>query len=81
MFDLESEQDVAYKVIFVFNMDALQPVIKGLIVFIISNTIIIVLSVPLSFYRIVDYTLLGGTVLLIVGVMMLRVYFFAKRTK
>jgi hypothetical protein len=81
MFDLESEQNVAYKVIFVLEMNALELAIKGLIVSIISSTIIIVLSVPLSFYRIVDYTLLGGTVLLIVGVMMLGVYFFAKRTK
>lgn len=63
------------------KMDALELIIKGLIVFILSSTTLVILSIPLSVYRIIDYGLLGGTVLLIVGVIMIGVYLFAKRAK
>jgi hypothetical protein len=67
--------------VFVFRMKALELVFKGMILFILSSTILVVLSVPLSVYRIINFVALSLTVLLIIGVLMLGVHLFAKRAK
>jgi hypothetical protein len=67
--------------VFVFRMKALELVFKGMILFIVSSTILVVLSVPLSVYRIINFAALSLTVLLIIGVLMLGVHLFAKRAK
>ena len=65
----------------VLKMNVSALLAKGLILFIISITILVVLSIPHSFYRIIDLAYLGATVLLIVCIFVLGSYFYANRTK